>query len=264
MSLFLCRGFMKLPATLMIATFSHLVTAQSIHDLFGTETFHRAYFAPKTRDVTFEGFQELKWEAKARTALPWLNLDRPTPAQIARLSTFDSAGPQFRSVDFRAPLDPAVGRAAYLLIHATGITAIRPAQLRGSVNFDFDERMTVVQRKVFFGVVVAEPARPVTTAAFTIVGTPADIREVRVGARFERKNPSSPAVYGFNNGDRTVTWTASSTEQLTVKSAVSFRVAGQHLLLVKWNNDLCGSSYTLFSVDNTLKPIAGNNYECDP
>ena len=92
---------MKLVSALA-AIVATAANSQSIYDLFGTEQFHRAYFEANTDEITFEPFLELNWEAKARAALPWLNLDRPTPAQIARLSTFDSAGPQFRSVDFRA------------------------------------------------------------------------------------------------------------------------------------------------------------------
>ena len=44
----------------------------------------------------------------------------------------------------------------------------------------------------------------------------------------------------------------------------SFHLAGEHLLLVKWKSEFCGSVYTLFSVAAALQPIAGNNYECDP
>jgi hypothetical protein len=47
-------------------------------------------------------------------------------------------------------------------------------------------------------------------------------------------------------------------------SAFSFRLAGQPLLLVKWKREFCESSYTLFSVDASLKPIASNDYDCDP
>jgi hypothetical protein len=142
------------------------VQAQSIHDLSGTDQFHRAYFEGKSDEVAFEPFQNLNWEAKARTALPWLNLDQPTPPQIARLSTFESAGPRFRSVDFRTPLDAAVSRVKYLLITPTGVMPIEPVQLKGSVNFDFDGSMTAVQRKNAFGAVVGKPARGVTAAAF--------------------------------------------------------------------------------------------------
>jgi hypothetical protein len=97
---------MKLLAGLLVI-FATAVQAQSIHELFGTDRFHRVYIEANTNEITFEPFKELNWETKARTALPWLNLDPPTPRQIARLSIFESAGPQFRSVDFRAPLDPA-------------------------------------------------------------------------------------------------------------------------------------------------------------
>src|SRR5215472_632727 len=91
------------------------------HDIFGTREFHRAYHTAHAREVTFEGFQKLDWDAKARVNLPWLNLDRPTPSQIARLSTFESAGPRFRSINFDAPLDAAVRHDGYLLIYADGV-----------------------------------------------------------------------------------------------------------------------------------------------
>jgi hypothetical protein len=209
-------------------------------------------------------FQELNWEAKARAGLPWLNLDQPTPAQIARLSTFESAGPQFRSVDFRAPLDSAVSRATYLLIHADGIIPIKPVQLKGSVMFDFDANMSAVERRQISGVIVGEPSRPVATAAFAILGKAADIRDIHPGARFEKRTQTGPAVYDFVDGGRTVTWTVSSTEKLEVASAISFRLADQQLLLFKWG-DFCASAYKFFSVeDAVLKPIAGNDYACDP
>jgi len=56
----------------------------------------------------------------------------------------------------------------------------------------------------------------------------------------------------------------SSTERLAVESAVSFRLAAEPFLLVRWKSDVCVSSYTLFSVEATLKPVAGNDYDCDP
>jgi hypothetical protein len=237
---------------------------QSIHDLFGTDEFHRAYFAANTHEITFEGFQELNWEAKARTALPWLNLDRPTKEQIGRLSTFESAGPQFRSIDFDAPLEATVNRLQYLLISADGITGIKPVRLKGSVNFDFDANLTAVERKVVSGVVVGEPARPVTSAAFVIIGRPGDVRDIRPGARFKKRNQSGPTVYDFIEDNHNVSWTIASSEQLDAASALSFRLGNRQYLLAKWNSDFCGSSYTLFSVDGVLKPIAGNDYDCDP
>jgi hypothetical protein len=240
------------------------VRSQSIHDLFGTDQFHRAYFQANLNEVTFEPFQDLPWEAKARTALPWLNLDRPTPAQIARLAPPESAGPQFRSVDFRAPLDPAVSRASYLLIHTAGVIPLQPIRLRGSVDFHFDESMTAVERKVFSGTVVGNPSRRVSTAAFVIIGKPGDVSDVDTGAKFERKKQADPRGYVFTNGSGTVSWTTSSKEQPEVASAVSFRLAAQYLVFVKWKSDFCGSAYTLFSVDTVLRPIAGNDYDCDP
>ena len=244
--------------------FAAAVQAQSVYDLSGTDTFHRAYFEAKTNEVTCEPFQELNWEAKARAALSWLNLDRPTPAQIARLSTFESAGPQFRSVDFRAPLDPAVNRAMYLLVYAGGVTPLQPVQLKGSVNFDFDAGMTAVQRRVVFGTIAGKPSRPVTNAAFAITGKPADVSDVRPNAKFERRRQAGPAVFDFIDGSRTASWTTSSKEQPEAASALSFRLSGQGWLLVRWNSDFCGSVYTMFSVDAALKPVAGNDYDCDP
>src|SRR5690348_9730026 len=159
-----CNKAMKLLSSGVLVFFITAAQAQSIYDLFGTDRFHRAFFEGNTIEVTFEPFQELNWEAKARTALPWLDLDRPTPLQIARLPNFESAGPQFRSVDFRAPLDPTIIRATYLLIYAAGIIPLQPVQLKGSVNFDFDVNMTAVQRRVISGTIVGKPSRPVTTA----------------------------------------------------------------------------------------------------
>jgi hypothetical protein len=81
--------------------------------------------------------------------------------------------------------------------------------------------------------------------------------------KFEKSKQAGSAVYSFTNGNRTVTWTTSAKEQPDVASAVSFRLADEQLLLVKWDNDFCGSAYTLFSVDTSLQPIAGNAYDCD-
>src|SRR5215471_7966730 len=80
---------LKLLAFGVLVVFCINAQHPSVHDLFGTNEFHRAYFAENAREVTFDGFQDLNWEAKARAALPWLNLDRPTREQIARLSTFE-------------------------------------------------------------------------------------------------------------------------------------------------------------------------------
>lgn len=240
------------------------VQAQSIHNLSGTDQFHRAYFDEKSHEVAFEPFQNLNWEAKARAALPWLNPDHPTPPQIARLSTFESAGPQFRSVDFRAPVDPSVSRVKYFLVSPAGIMPLQPVQLKGSVDFDFDTSVTAVQRKVVFGTVVGKPARPVTAAAFAFAGRVPDVTDVHPGATFERRKQAGPAVYDFANGGRIVSWPISSNERPDVASALSFHLAGQGFLLVKWNSDFCLSAYTLFSAGAALKPIAGNDYDCDP
>lgn len=247
-----------------LAIFAATGQGQSIHDLFGTKEFHRAYFSAKTREVTFEAFQELDWEAKARANLPWLNLNHPTPLQIARLSTFESAGPQFRSIDFDAPLDAAVRRAGYLLIFADGVVPIKPIRLKGSVGFDFNNGITTVQRKVTSGVIVAEPSRAVTTAAFVMIGTPADVHDVRARAQFKRRKQPDAAVYDLLEDNHSVTWTTALTEQSETASALSFRLGNGHFLLVKWNSDFCQSTYTLFSVGAVLKPIAGNDYDCDP
>jgi hypothetical protein len=253
---------MKFLAGLFIF-FTTAIQPQSIHELFGTDKFHRAYAEANTNEITFEPFQELNWEAKARTALPWLNLDRPTPRQIARLSKSESAGPQFRSIDFRSPLDPSVSHLAYLLICGEGIIPLRPLHFRGSVSFDFDVSITIVQRKVACGLIVARPSRPVTSAAFTIVGKPGDVKDLRFGAKLRKRTGAGPAVYDFIDSSRIVSWTASSALQPNAASAFSFRLAGQQLLLVKWNSDVCGSAYTLFTADTTLTPIASNDYNCD-
>lgn len=255
---------LRLASLGVLAILAATAQAQSIHDIFGTKEFHRAYFAADTREVTFDGFQELDWEAKARAALPWLNLDHPTPPQVARLSTFESAGPQFRLIDFRAPLDAEVSRAPYLLIHADGIAPIRPVQLKGTISFDFNASMTVVLRKVTSGVVVGEPLHSVTSAAFVMIGKPAGVGDVRPGARFKKRAQAAPAVYDFTEDNHTVTWTTTSKEQPEPASALSFRLADRRFLLVRWSADFCESSYTLFAVGAALRPIAGNDYDCDP
>src|SRR5437763_16521441 len=114
------------PACASFVLFATAVQAQSIHDLFGTDTFRRAFIDANTNEVTFEPFQELHWEAHARAALAWLNLGRPTPPQIARPSTFARAGPEFRSVDFPAPLDRPGSRATYRFRYAPGLIPRRP------------------------------------------------------------------------------------------------------------------------------------------
>jgi hypothetical protein len=248
----------------LLALMGATAQAQSIHDLFGTKEFHRAYFAENTHEVTFEGFQELDWESKARSALPWLNLDRPTPAQIARLAKFESAGPEFRSIDFSAPLDAAVSRVPYLLVYADGVVPIQPVRLKGSVGFDFDASLRAVQRKVASGAVAGTPDRPVTSAAFVLTGKPADVHDIRPGARFQRRDGTGARVYDLTENQNTVTWKPAPSEQPDVKSAVSFRLDSRQFLLVRWSGDFCGSSYTLFSVEGALQPIAGNDYDCDP
>jgi len=68
----------RLRSFALLVIFGATAQGQSVHDLFGGDKFHRAYI--EASDVTFEPFQELPWEAQARAALPWLNLDRPTPS----------------------------------------------------------------------------------------------------------------------------------------------------------------------------------------
>jgi hypothetical protein len=238
--------------------------AQSIFDLSGTNQFHRAYFDPNTKEASFDTFHEIDWEAKARAALTWLNLDWPTPAQIARLKPFESAGPQFRTVDFRAPLDAASSRDTYVLVHIGGITPIKPVGIKGTVSFDFDASMTSVQRKVASGVIVGAAGGTITTAAFTAIGKPSDFHNVRPDVRFVLTKQAGVAVYEFTDSSRVIAWTASEKERPEPASALSFDLSGRRFLLVKWNHDFCGSAYTLFSVNATLTPIAGNFYECDP
>ncbi len=49
-------------------------------------------------------------------------------------------------------------------------------------------------------------------------------------------------TYDFADGSITVRWTPSSKEQPEAASAFSFRLAGQPLLLVKWEREFCESS----------------------
>ena len=224
--------------------FAAAVHCQPLHDLFGTGQFHRAYFDAGRKELTFDPFERLDWEGKARAALPWLNLDRPAPPQIARLSTFESAGPLFRSVEFHAPLDPAVNRSAYLLIYADGVAVMRGVGLKGAVNLNFDSAMTSVVDRTVSGTVVGQISRSPTSAAFAVVGRLADVQDVRKGVKFE--------------------WAAPPNERADPASALSFRLAGRRLMLVKWKRGLCSSSYTLFAIEPALKPIASNDYDCDP
>ncbi len=237
--------------------------AQVIHGSFGSEEFHRAFFEGKTGEISFEPFQKLNWETKARAALPWLNFDQATPAQVARLSTNEAAGPLFRSVDFRAPLDPAVSRAAYLLISAAGIVPIQPAQLKGSVDLDFERDMTTVHKTMVSGSVVGKPSRPVTGAAFAILGKPDGVKDVDPAAKFAKRSQADPPVYDLTDGGKTVTWTPLTKEETEPESALSFRWADHRYLLVKWKSKSCGSSYTLFTIAAELEPIADNDYDCD-
>jgi len=261
----------------ILVIFGTTLQAQPNEILLGTDRFHRAFFEASTNDpmkeVTFEPFQELDWEAKARTALTWLNLDRPTPGQIARLWQEEGEGHETHPVDFRAPLDPAVGGPTYLLIYSTGIVPMQPVQLKGSIYAEFDKNVSVVTERSFTGVVVAKPLHPVTSAAFAVIGKPADVQDVDPGVKFVRRKQAGSAVYDFTDGSRTITWVTSSRDCsgkaaseydcLDAESALSFSLAGQHFLLVKWKDSFCDSSYSLFSVDTALKEIAGNGYDCD-
>jgi len=258
------------PLLVILAT---TIQAQPDDVLSGTDRFHHAFFNEQTNELTFEPFQQLDWEANARATLTWLNLDRPTPEQIARLRYNEMNGRESRFIDYLAPLEPAVGRSTYLLIYATGIVPLQPVQFKGTVDFQFDTSMTAVKERYFSGVVVAKPLHSVANAAFAVVGKPTDVKDVDPQAKFERRRQAGSAVYDFGDGRRTVSWAtsskdcsdkaASSYECLDAESALSFRLAGQHLLLVKWKGAACDYAYTLFSVDAALKPIAGNDYACD-
>ena len=255
-----------------LALLATTLLAQPILDLFDTDRFHATFFDAATNEVTFKSFQELNWDARAHKALPWLNFDRPSSAQISRLSWNETGGPQSRSVDFRAPLDGSVRRAAYLLIYADGIVPLRPVQLKGSVGLMFDTNMTTVEQRSVSGYIVSRPLHAVTSAAFAIIGKPDDAKDVDPRARFERRKQAGPPVYDFVDGRRTITWTSASgdcsnprtTSCPDAASVVAFRLRDEHLLLVKWKDAICESGYTLFLVGSTLKPIAGNMYGCDP
>jgi hypothetical protein len=112
----------------------------------------------------------------------------------------------------------------------------------------------------------------VTSAAFVIIGKPEDIKDVDPHAKFERRRNSTSAVYDFVEGPRTVSWTNPAIDCTNPKtgscsdaaSAVSIHLRVGHYLLVKWKDAICDSAYTLFLVADTLKPLAGNIYGCDP
>ncbi len=245
--------------------------AQTLANLFDTDRFHAAFFDPATGKFTFRPFQEIDWEAHARRALPWLNLDHPAPAQIARLSSNEGGGPQFRYAQFPAPLAPAVRRASYLLIHDTGIVPLEPVGLEGTVSFDFDAALASVTHRSFSGTVVGRPSRPASSAAFAITGRPSDVQDVVAPAGFERRTQSGSASYLFHDGRRTLSWTPAEgcAGPSAVRncwepaSAVAFRLAGRRMLLVRWKETFCLSSYTLFLADGVLQPVAGNGYACD-
>jgi hypothetical protein len=157
------------------------------------------------------------------------------------------------------------------LILATGIVPIRPVQLKGSVDFQFDTTMAVVEHRSFSGYVVGHPLHAVTSAAFAIIGNPGDIKDVDPRANFARRRNAGSAVYDFVVGPRVVTWTVSSMDCsnpkasscLDAASAVSFHLRNDRFLLIKWKEAICDSAYTLFLVGTTLMPLAGNTYGCD-
>jgi hypothetical protein len=97
---------------MLLAPFATAAQAQAAqgqadHDTPGGSRYHAAQYDANTHEVTFDQFAEINWEAKARAALAWLNFDHTTPKQIARLHD-EIAGPEYRSVDFDAPLDPTI------------------------------------------------------------------------------------------------------------------------------------------------------------
>ena len=257
------KGWAILRAAGLLATLAAAVEAQVIHGSYGSEEFRRAYVEGKTGEVIFEPFQRLKWEDKARAALTWLNIDEPTPAQVARMQKFESAGPLFRSVEFRAPLDPAVSGSTYLLIYSGGIIPLQPVGLKGSVDLDFERDMVTVHKALFSGSVIAKPSQPVTTAAFAIVGKPGDAKDVDAAAKFAKRTQGGEVVYDLTDAGHPVTWTPLTKEESDPSSALSFRLADKRYLLVKWTRPSCSSSYTLFSIDDTLEPIVDNDYDCD-
>jgi hypothetical protein len=128
------------------------------------------------------------------------------------------------------------------------------SQLTGSVNFNFNTSMTDVQRRVVTGTIVGKPSRPVQTAAFVVVAKQADIKDLHTGANFERggwRFPlflSSPIVAAPSSGRRHQ-W-----HNRMPAPALEFRLADQHLLLVKWTSDFCGSVYSV---------LAGRLAQCD-
>jgi hypothetical protein len=154
--------------------------AQTPVDLpYGTDRFHRAFYDEPTRQIRWEPFHAIAWEAKARAYLKGFNVDRPTPTQIDRLK--ETAG----FLEFVAPLEPRVAQMSYILLSGEAATPLHPTQLNGVVVLGFDAGFSQLLEKHFSGEVAGNPARPVSDAAFVIAARAGDVTEVRHDANFK-------------------------------------------------------------------------------
>jgi hypothetical protein len=229
---------------------------------FGTDRFHRAFYDEPSRQIRWEPFHEIDWEAKARAYLKGFHIDRPTAAELSRLK--DTSG----ALDFVAPLEPRVTQMSYILLSGEAVTPLRPTQLNGVVVLGFDAGFTQLLEKHFSGEVGGNPARAMSDAAFVIAARAADVTEVHRDANFKvRKPPDRPReiICTLEENGRTISWTGRLGFPTEVERTLSFRLPEGRFLLVQWKPDPsnCAYQYVLFSVGGELTPIAWNLYGCD-
>ncbi len=251
-----------MPKVLLIVIGLTALRAQPYGELpFGNSEFHRIDSFDPPGNLTFEPFQQLNWELKARTQVKDFNFDNPTPANLKLLN-------DFLTLDFSAALDPSVGRSRYLVLTMTGWIPLRPTGLKGFANFRLDENHVKVTEKHFSGQVAAVaahpiPASPIEDAAFVILAPSSQPAAVRPTTQF-RITKVPDIVYSFKDDARTSSWKAGPDAPVDMEKAIQFRLGARQFLLAKWlPSPVCNFCYTLFSLEGGLKPIARNDYNCD-
>ncbi len=236
---------------------------------FGTERFHRAFYDERSREIRWESFQPVNWEAKARIYLKTFSIDRPTPAQIRRLK--DKSTPEVPGLgilEFVAPLESGMAQAGYLVLSGAGVGPVRTVQLRGVASLQFDESFSKLQEKNFSGEVAGTSDTAMSDAAFVIVARPGDVSSVRRDATFSVQKAAGTGreiICRLEENGRISSWRGRLDIPTDVERTLSFRLAEGRFLLVQWKPDSsnCAYQYVLFSTDGGLRPIAWNLYGCD-
>jgi hypothetical protein len=235
---------------------------------------------PATLDsgaVRFSPSASIDWAKLARQHFKRFSLDHPDNEQILRQWSEVTNHAVF---EFDAPLPPGPAQFYYLLSES-GVTALKPEKLAGSVSYETDGTSVSSAPPAFDGVMVARPASSkATDAGFVLISatartfdtSPVPFADSEKDTGIFRRVVEKQAEYSYNDssGHHGVLARHALAFPLP-KKAYLLKVSGEasQYLFLRWTPDkscaegCCESGFSLYRLDQQIVPVLDNFYDCD-